>query len=111
MLCWRAPVSVDDFRPFVLALEEKYVEVTSANIGGLYRLCDEFGFGLSNRLSASFKGVLMEEAEARQSQTAAFTFQRKPGESATSLSVFSFRSTFVLCEAIVDSHIYSMKIL
>jgi hypothetical protein len=31
-------------------------------------------------LSASFKGVLMEEAEARQSQTASFTFQRKPGE-------------------------------
>jgi hypothetical protein len=35
---------------------------------------------LTAPLSASFKAVLIEEAEARQSQTAAFTFQRKLGE-------------------------------
>jgi hypothetical protein len=38
------PVSVDGFRQFVLALEEKDVEVTNANISGLFLLCDEFGF-------------------------------------------------------------------
>jgi hypothetical protein len=38
-----APVSVDGFRSFVLALEEKDVEVTNANIGCLFVFCDEFG--------------------------------------------------------------------
>jgi hypothetical protein len=38
------PVSVDDFRQFVLALEGKDVEATKADIGGLFLLCDEFGF-------------------------------------------------------------------
>jgi hypothetical protein len=55
IICWRARVSVNDFHQFVLAIEEKYVEVTKANIGGLFRLCDEFGFGLSAPLWASFK--------------------------------------------------------
>jgi hypothetical protein len=49
----RAPVSVDDFRLFVSALEDKPVEVTNSNFGGLSLLCDEFGFAaLSERLSA-----------------------------------------------------------
>jgi hypothetical protein len=44
MLCWRAPVSVDDFNQLALALEEKYVEMMNTKIGSLSRLCDEFGF-------------------------------------------------------------------
>jgi phage terminase small subunit len=39
-----APASVDDFRQFVLTLEEKDVEVTKVDISGLFLLCDEFGF-------------------------------------------------------------------
>jgi hypothetical protein len=71
----RAPVSVDDFRQFVLALEDQDVEVTNMNFGGLSLLCDEFRFAaLSERLSAfrqspDFKEVVI--AEVRQSQTAA----------------------------------------
>jgi hypothetical protein len=71
----QAPVSVDDFRQFVLALEDKDVEMTNANFGGLSLLCDEFRFTpLSERLSAfrqsaDFKEVVI--AEVRHSQTAA----------------------------------------
>jgi hypothetical protein len=68
----RAPVSVDDFRQFVLALEDKDVEVTNANFGALSLLCDEFRFfGLYERLSAfrqpsAFKQVaVVEDSEAR----------------------------------------------
>jgi hypothetical protein len=39
-----APASLDGFHQFVLALEEKDVEVTNANIGGLFPLSDVFGF-------------------------------------------------------------------
>jgi hypothetical protein len=76
----RAPLSVDDFRQFVLELEEKDVAVTNSNISGLSLLSDEFGFRPTDQLSAAFKGVVIQEAEVRQSQTAVFTFQRKPGE-------------------------------
>jgi hypothetical protein len=68
----RAPVSVDDFRQFIFALEGKDTEVRNVNFGGLSVLCDEFRFnGLSESLSAfqqsaSFKGVAaMEASEAR----------------------------------------------
>jgi hypothetical protein len=68
----RAPVSVDDFRQFVLALEDKDVEVTNANFVGLSLLCDDFGFvSLSERLltfrqSADFKEVaILEDSEVR----------------------------------------------
>jgi hypothetical protein len=80
MLCWQARVSVDDFHQFVLAPEEKYVEVSNANFGGLCRSCDEFGFWSLCPTFSVFQAVLMEEAEARQSQTVTFTFQRKPGK-------------------------------
>jgi hypothetical protein len=40
----RAPLSVDDFGQFVVALEEKGVKVTNANIGGLFPRSDVFGF-------------------------------------------------------------------
>jgi hypothetical protein len=66
----RAPVSIDDFRQFVSVLEDKAVEVTNANFGGLSLLCDEFRFeSLSERLSAfrqspDFK-AMMEDSEAR----------------------------------------------
>jgi hypothetical protein len=82
----RAPLSVRDFRQFVLELEEKDVEVTNANIGGLFPLSDVFGFW---SVWAAFKGVVMQEAEARQSRIASFTFQR----SAASPSLFTFRAT------------------
>jgi hypothetical protein len=68
----RAPVSVEDFRQFVLALEGQDVEVTQANFDGLSLLCKKFRFEiLSERLSAfrqfgSFREVtLMEDSEAR----------------------------------------------
>jgi hypothetical protein len=68
----RAPVSVEDFRQFVSALEDQDVEVTNANFGGLSLLSDEFRFeSLSERLSAfrqsaDFKEVsTMEDSEAR----------------------------------------------
>jgi ribosome-associated toxin RatA of RatAB toxin-antitoxin module len=76
----RAPVSVDGFRQFLPVLEAKDVEATNANIGGFSLFYNELGFGLSEWLSASFKGVVMQEAEGRQSQMASFTFQRKLGE-------------------------------
>jgi hypothetical protein len=40
----RAPLSLDDFRQFVVELEEKDVEVTNANIRGLFPRSDVFGF-------------------------------------------------------------------
>jgi hypothetical protein len=80
ILDWRPPVSVNDFHQFVLGLEEKSVEVTNATISGLSLLCDKFGFWSLCSAFSVFQGVLMEEAEARQSQTAAFTFQRNPWE-------------------------------
>jgi hypothetical protein len=50
-MTWRCPsashgasVSIDELLLFILALEEKYVEVTNANVGSLSQLCDEFGF-------------------------------------------------------------------
>jgi hypothetical protein len=68
----RAPVSVDDFRQFVLALEGQDFEVTDANFGGLSLLCDEFCFeSLSERLSAFQKSAdliefaRMEDSESR----------------------------------------------
>jgi hypothetical protein len=67
----RALVGVDDFREFVLVLEDKSVQITNADLGGLSLLCDQFCFiGLSEWLSAfqrsaNFKAVVMiEEAEA-----------------------------------------------
>jgi hypothetical protein len=67
----RAPVSVDDFRQFVWALEGQNVEVTNANIGGLSLLCDEFRFEALSELlsafrqSAEFRGVVtMKDPEA-----------------------------------------------
>jgi hypothetical protein len=71
----RAPVSVDDFRPFVSVLKDKDVEVTNANFDGFSLLCEEFRFtALSERLSTfqqspEFQKVVI--AEMRQSQTAA----------------------------------------
>jgi hypothetical protein len=68
----RAPVSVDDFRQFVLALEDKAIEVTNVNFSRLSLLCNEFRFAaLSERLSAfrqsaDFAEVsAMEDSEAR----------------------------------------------
>jgi hypothetical protein len=40
----QAPVSVDEMDQFILALEEKDVQVTKTNIGSLSLLCAEFGF-------------------------------------------------------------------
>jgi hypothetical protein len=40
----REPVSGDDFRQFVLALEDTNVEVTNANFRGFSLLCDKVGF-------------------------------------------------------------------
>jgi hypothetical protein len=52
----RTPVSVDDFRQFVSALEDTDVEVTNANFRGLSLLCEEFRFAaLSERLSTTLK--------------------------------------------------------
>jgi hypothetical protein len=56
------------------------VEVTNANIGSLSQLSDEFRFWSICAALGVFQGILMEEAEVRQSQTSAFTFQRKSGE-------------------------------
>jgi hypothetical protein len=39
-----APISVDELREFVLALEEKHVELTNAHIGGLSLFSDKHGF-------------------------------------------------------------------
>jgi hypothetical protein len=45
-------VTLSDFRTFVTALEGASVSITTDNIGGLTRLCEEFQFGaLSERLS------------------------------------------------------------
>jgi hypothetical protein len=47
----RSPVSVDDFHQFVWALENKDIEVTNVNVGGLSLMSDEFGFvGLTSGL-------------------------------------------------------------
>jgi hypothetical protein len=66
----RAPVWVDDLRELVLGLEDKSVQITNANLGGLSLLCDQFCFiGLSEQLSAFRQSadfnevVVIEKAE------------------------------------------------
>jgi hypothetical protein len=59
--------SVDDFRQFVSALEDKDVEMTNANFGDLSLLYDEFLFAaLSERLSAFRQSADFTEAAAMQ---------------------------------------------
>jgi hypothetical protein len=69
----RAVVSVGDFRQLVLALEDKGMKVTNANLGGFSLLCDELCFAaLSQRLLAfrqfaNFKEVgVMEDSQAQR---------------------------------------------
>jgi hypothetical protein len=48
----RSQVALSDIRTFVTALEGGSVSITTDNIGGLTRLCEEFQFGaLAARLS------------------------------------------------------------
>jgi hypothetical protein len=48
----RSQVTLSDIRTFVTALEGVSVSITTDNIGGLTRLCEEFQFGtLAARLS------------------------------------------------------------
>jgi hypothetical protein len=74
----RAPVSVDDFRQFVSALEGNDVEVTNSNFGSLSLLCDEFCFfGLSERLSVFGQSSdFKKDTEVRHSETSVFSLQR-----------------------------------
>jgi hypothetical protein len=64
------PVSVDDFRQFILAADNQEVEVTNASFGGFSLLYDEFLFeNLSGRLSAFRQSTdlkaTMDDCEAR----------------------------------------------
>jgi hypothetical protein len=71
----QAPVSVNDFRQFVSALEDKDVEVTNVNFGGLSLLCDEFRFeGLSERLSAFRQSADFKEAAVSEDSEARLNF-------------------------------------
>jgi hypothetical protein len=59
----RSPVSVDVFRQFLEAIQDRTIEVTDQNISSLVQLCEEFGF---RSLSAKLLGFPSPPASNNQ---------------------------------------------